>query len=84
MFLTLKLFREDLRAIFRNEPNRIIGHLGGKADKTAAVLRVIVQVGVSIAILVFCLPILSSPTQSDNSKEVAAGLIGTVVGYWLR
>lgn len=84
MFLTVKLFWADVRTVLRNQPNRLIGHLGGRSDKAGAIVRIVAQLGVSIAILAVCLPVIFSPTQSDKSKELAAGFVGMVVGFWLR
>ncbi|MDT4955080.1 MAG: hypothetical protein QOJ02_3218 [Acidobacteriota bacterium] len=83
MFWTIRFFLEDLLSILRNKPRRLTGNLG-RTSKAETIVRVIMQSVVSIAILGICLPILFSRNYSDKTQELAAGFIGTVVGYWLR
>lgn len=53
-------------------------------SKSETTFRVAMQSVVSLAILGVCLPILFSRNSSEKTQQLAAGLIGTVVGYWLR
>ena len=84
MFLTIRLFVKDIQSLLRNEPNLLIGHLGGKTSKASTTFRVIMQSIVSLAVLAFGFTIILSPDQTQAIKELAAGFIGTVIGYWLR
>jgi hypothetical protein len=84
MFIGIRLFVEDLKTIFSSGENRLRGHLGGKTDKTASIIRVVAQLGISIVILVICFPIVFAESQSEQAKKYAAGFIGTVIGFWLR
>jgi len=45
--------------------------------------RIVMQIITSIAILGFCFWILTH-SSNDQTHKAAFGLIGTVVGYWLR
>jgi len=45
--------------------------------------RILMQIVTSIAILGFCFWMLIH-TNNDQTHKAAFGLIGTVVGYWLR
>jgi uncharacterized membrane protein len=83
MLWTIRVFWEDILSLLRNKPRRLSGNLG-RTSKTETIIRVVMQAGVSIAILAVCLPILFSQNYSDKTKELAAGFIGTVIGYWLR
>ena len=47
-------------------------------------LRLGIQIGVSALILVFGLVGLVSPSIGGEEKKYFSGLVGTVVGYWLR
>jgi hypothetical protein len=84
MFITLRLFMRDLRAIFENKPNELVGELGGWDTKNGAIFRVVFQSVISLLILFFGFSIIRSPEVALEVKELAAGFIGTVVGYWLR
>jgi hypothetical protein len=46
--------------------------------------RVIMQIVVSCAILVFSFYVILTREHSDTIQKAAFGFIGTVVGYWLR
>ena len=84
MFITIRLFLDDIKTIFNDKPNLLIGHLGGRSTKKAAKTRVVMQVLVSTSVLFFSFFIILSQTQPDSTKKWAAGFIGTILGYWLR
>ena len=84
MFVTLRLFLRDLRAIRRDEPNDVAGELGASTTKRATLIRVIMQCVISLLVLAFGFYAILRPDLSREVKELAAGFIGTVIGYWLR
>jgi hypothetical protein len=84
MFVTIRFFLADLRVIFGGGLNPFVGVLGGRDDKPTAVTRVAMQIIVSLVILILAGVVLSGPGYSDKTKELVAGLLGTVIGYWLR
>lgn len=46
--------------------------------------RVVMQIIVSIAVLLVSLWLLVNAGSNEDTRKLASGLIGTVVGYWLR
>jgi hypothetical protein len=45
--------------------------------------RVIMQIVVSLIVILSCFYLLFF-NESENLQKLASGLIGTVIGYWLR
>lgn len=56
---------------------------GGTIDQSRELVRLIMQVVVSVAVLATGIYLLLQG-GNDKQQEVGAGLIGTVLGYWLR
>jgi hypothetical protein len=83
MFMTIKLFAFDLRSLFRKEENLRDGPLGF-GDKAKAVVRVLMQVLVTVVVLALSIAVIRDPAQSQDTKELAFSGLGVVVGYWLR
>ena len=81
MFLTFRFFIADLQYLFEKKEHL---SLGGKRSKAKSIIRIILQVVITITILITCIPIVASQSQSSESKQIASGLLGTVVGYWFR
>jgi len=46
-------------------------------------IKILTQIGVTAILLVSCLSIIFLNFPDDN-KKWAMGLIGVIVGYWLR
>jgi hypothetical protein len=82
-FVRLRLFLRDLRAIRRDEPNDVAGELGASMTKRATLIRVVMQCVISLLVLAFGFYAILRPDLPQQVKEVAAGFIGTVLGYWL-
>jgi hypothetical protein len=64
---------------------------GGDRERAARKLelaqrfsRVVMQIVVSLAVLFVSVWLLMSATANEDTRKLASGLIGTVVGYWLR
>ena len=64
---------------------------GGDRERAASKLqlaqqfsRVLMQIVVSLAVLAVSLWLLMNATSNEDTRKLASGLIGTVVGYWLR
>lgn len=84
MFLTIKLFVADMRAVLKKEPNPYLVVLGPRAQKTRAVVRIVMQVVISVAVIGLSWYVIVDPTQSEAIKKLAFSGLGTIVGYWLR
>lgn len=84
MFIGIRLLVEDLKRIFGNKDNRLRGHLGGNTSKSAAIIRVLTQLLISSGILIVCLPIAVDAETAASTRQFASGLVGTVIGYWLK
>lgn len=56
---------------------------GEKVDRSRELVRLIMQVVVSLAVLATGIYLLLQG-GNDKQQEVGAGLLGTVLGYWLR
>ena len=53
-------------------------------ETTPAKLKIQVQIGISAILLVFCIYIIvTEPSDSDKLKW-AFGIVGIIVGYWLK
>jgi hypothetical protein len=83
MFLKLKFFLADVRALLKTEPNPLAGVLGVKTDRGRTLLRVWMQVIISGAVLSLDAWVILDPNQSQQNKDLAFGTLGTVIGYWL-
>lgn len=46
--------------------------------------KLVVMVAVSGFVLYKGLPMMLDSTVDDNTKKWAAGLIGTIIGYWIK
>jgi hypothetical protein len=46
--------------------------------------RVAMQIGVSVAVMSLACWLLVARTDDEQIQKLASGLIGTVLGYWLR
>jgi hypothetical protein len=64
---------------------------GGDSNRAAGRLelakefsRVVMQIVVSLGVLSVSLWLLVSHASNEDTRKLASGLIGTVVGYWLR
>lgn len=89
--MTFGLFGHQLRYVqeiveARRQPLDA-GITAAEAETRAKLARqysqMIMQVVTSLAILGFCFWVLTH-TNNDQTHKAAFGLIGTVVGYWLR
>jgi hypothetical protein len=81
MFLTIRFLIADLQYLLEKKEHL---NLGGKRSKAKAIVRLILQIVITITILAACIPIVASNSRSSESKQIASGLLGTVVGYWFR
>jgi len=84
MFLTLKLFVADLRTVFQEGQNPYAGPLGLGAGKSKAIVRLVMQVVISIAVVGLSCYVIADSSQSQDTKKGAFSALGVVVGYWLR
>jgi hypothetical protein len=84
MFITIRFFLADVRSLVRGSPNPYVGALGGSNEKWIAIIRIGMQIAVSLVILWFAIGVIKDPTHSDKTKELAAGFLGSIVGYWIR
>ena len=56
---------------------------GGRVELATQYTRVVMQVVVSLAVLATGIYLLLEG-GSDKQREIGSGLVGIVVGYWLR
>lgn len=84
MFVTIRFLAADLRALFRTQPNPYAGVLGISAGKARTLVRVLMQVAISLLVVGLDAWVIHDPNQSQDSKKLAFGTLGTVIGYWLR
>ena len=56
------------------------------AKKLTAIhlITTVTQTIVSLAVLFFSMYILLDKNQDDSAKKWASGVIGTILGYWLK
>lgn len=81
MFLTIRYFLADLQYLFESKEDLT---LGGKRNKGKTTIRVFAQVIITIVILATCVPVVVKQDYSSETKQIASGLLGTVIGYWFR
>jgi hypothetical protein len=84
MFLTIRLLIGDLQAIFRAKPNPLVGILGASEERGRTILRVVMQVLISLVVIAVSPLVILDPNQQEGSKRLAWGALGSLVGYWLR
>jgi hypothetical protein len=54
------------------------------SSSSLSTIRLVMQIVVSLALLLACLLVVLSNKYDPNSKHWAFGMLGTIVGFWLR
>lgn len=90
MFYTLKTFWGNVQFLLQKEVQELglgaVSKTSKSKSKTKIMVRLIMQIVVSIAILSFAIKVLlnSSTEYAEKTREIASGMLGTIVGYWIR
>jgi hypothetical protein len=84
MFLTLRLFCFDLQAIFQHKKDPVMGVLAPGEGKARTIVRVLMQVLITLTVLVAGTAVILNPNQHVGMEKAVWGAFGTLVGYWLR
>jgi hypothetical protein len=84
VFLGTRLLLADLKFVLAKQPNPFRGLLGGRDEKGKTWIRIGMQVGISLVVVFVAVNVLRDPLQSAESKQNAFGILGVIVGFWLR
>lgn len=54
------------------------------SDELQRTIKVVCQIGISAAVLIAALYIILSGAYPEDYNKWAFGIVGVIVGYWLR
>lgn len=79
-----RTLRERGKAVTDAEAERTAAYLKAEEERSAIRRRFAMQALISCMVLGFAVGSLTLGTVSEASSKALFGLIGTIVGYWLR
>lgn len=84
MFLSVRRLWADFRIARRAVVVSVAAPNAGLSPRGRAISRLVAQIGITTVVLTFALVQLSRPSLDAKTREWLTGLVGTLVGYWLR
>lgn len=82
--VAVQILREHGKTLPTAEVAKVLDHLGAVEQQLKVRRQFAVQCVVSLAILAFCVWQLGTGSPSPETGKALTGLLGALVGYWLR
>ncbi|MFI4986347.1 MAG: hypothetical protein ACHQF3_02810 [Alphaproteobacteria bacterium] len=79
-----QILQEQGRKLTSEQLAAVVSHQKAQEDIVSIRRRFFVQCAISLAVLTFFILGLTVLDVSADSQKALCGLVGTVVGYWLR
>ena len=79
-----RVLKERGKPVTDAEADKTAEYLKAEEERSAVRRRFVMQAIITVAVLAFAIGTLTLGAASEASAKALYGLIGTVVGYWLR